>query len=81
MPLIEALGGAVVRVKTLDGRELLVKAPEGRVLKPGETVVVHGEGMVNNFFFLSFFGQLLRRGYGTNFCFELSFLTKLLRDF
>ena len=45
VPLIEALGGAVVRVKTLDGRELLVKAPEGRVLKPGETVVVHGEGM------------------------------------
>lgn len=51
MPLIEALGGAVVRVKTLDGRELLVKAPEGRVLKPGETVVVHGEGMVKVFFF------------------------------
>jgi urease accessory protein UreE len=48
VPLIEALSGAVLRVHTLDGRELLVRVPAGRVLKPGETVVVRNEGMVRS---------------------------------
>lgn len=45
VPLVEALSGAVLRINALDGRELRVTVPAGRVLRPGELLVVRGEGM------------------------------------
>ena len=45
VPLVEALSNAVLRIKALDDRELRVSVPKGRVLRPGELLVVHNEGM------------------------------------
>jgi len=45
VPLIEALSGAVLQIDALDGRELRVQVPAGRVLRPHEVIVVRGEGM------------------------------------
>jgi DnaJ-class molecular chaperone len=45
VPLVEALSGAVLRLKALDDRELRVTVPPGRVLRPGELLVVRNEGM------------------------------------
>lgn len=45
VPLVEALSGAVLRINALDERELRVTVPPGRVLRPGELLVVRNEGM------------------------------------
>jgi DnaJ homolog subfamily A member 2 len=45
VPLVEALAGAVIRLESLDGRELRVTVPPGRVLRPGELIVVKNEGL------------------------------------
>jgi DnaJ homolog subfamily A member 2 len=43
--LIEALGGFQFSVTHLDGRELLIKNPEGDVIKPGDIRSIRDEGM------------------------------------
>lgn len=43
--LIEALGGFSFVINHLDGRELLVKNPEGDVIKPGDIRSIRDEGM------------------------------------
>ena len=44
VPLVEALGGAVLQIEALDGRELRVAVPPTRVLRPFEVIVVKNEG-------------------------------------
>ncbi|CAL8296630.1 unnamed protein product [Boreogadus saida] len=43
--LVEALCGFQITVAHLDGRQLLVKSPPGKVIEPGCIQVVKGEGM------------------------------------
>lgn len=43
--LTEALCGFNFIVKHLDGRDLLIKQSPGQIIKPGDTKVVHSEGM------------------------------------
>lgn len=43
--LTEALCGFSMIIKHLDGRDLVIKHPEGQVIKPGDVKVVHFEGM------------------------------------
>ncbi|CAH1779345.1 unnamed protein product [Owenia fusiformis] len=43
--LTEALCGFNFTVKQLDGRDLVIKSPPGKVIKPGDVKVVYGEGM------------------------------------
>jgi len=43
--LVEALCGFQIPIKHLDGRELLITSPSGKVIKPGCVKLVPGEGM------------------------------------
>lgn len=43
--LVEALCGFQMTIAHLDGRQLLVKYPAGKVIEPGSTRMVKGEGM------------------------------------
>uniref|UniRef100_A0A8B9H9W3 DnaJ heat shock protein family (Hsp40) member A2b n=1 Tax=Astyanax mexicanus TaxID=7994 RepID=A0A8B9H9W3_ASTMX len=43
--LVEALCGFQLTLTHLDGRHLLIKYPAGKVIEPGSTRVVRGEGM------------------------------------
>lgn len=42
--LVEALCGFQMTVTHLDGRQLLVKYPPGKIIEPGEEPGVGGEG-------------------------------------
>lgn len=45
LQLVEALCGFQKPVPTLDGRNLLITSPQGKLIKPGDTKCVLNEGM------------------------------------
>lgn len=45
LSLREALCGYVVHIRHLDGRDLVLRSPPGKVTRPGDVLVVPGKGM------------------------------------
>ena len=45
LSLREALCGYVVHLRHLDGRDLVLRSPAGKVTRPGDVLVVPGKGM------------------------------------
>lgn len=45
LSLREALCGYVLRIRHLDGRDLVLRSPPGKVTRPGDVLVVPGKGM------------------------------------